>query len=181
VRRQVGLDGDATLLRHAKLPAEERLGGGRSKGDEYFRLEDGKLGVEPGTASRCLGSIRLLMDAALAAPDPLEVLHRVRDVRERAVDTGCFESLVEDPPRRADERTAGEILLVPGLLAHEHDLGRRLSFAEHGLRPGLPEVARLAIGRIGAELIERPCLRLEQRVLGHPARVYPRQARLKRE
>ena len=48
---------------------------------------------------------------------------------------------VEHLAGRADERAAGEILLVARLLADEHDRGVERAFAEHGLRRALVEGA----------------------------------------
>ena len=68
-----------------------------------------------------LERVRLLVDPALAARLPLEVLDGVRDVGP-PVDPGLGHALVEDSPGGADERPSGSILLVAGLLADEHDL-----------------------------------------------------------
>ena len=72
------------------------------------------------------------------------MLDRVRDVGEPAVDPGGRQPLVEDAPGRADEGLTGEVLLVAGLLADEDDLRALQPLAEHRLRPGFPQVARLA-------------------------------------
>src|SRR5919109_70307 len=152
--RELGL-GVAAVLRDAKVAAEQRLRGGRAEGDENARLHDRELGVQPRATRGDLGPVRLLVDAPLPARLPLEVLDDVRDVRERAVDAGLLERPVEQLPGRADERFAGLVLLIAGLLADEHRLRFRQSFAEDGLRPGLPEVARLASGGSVAERLER--------------------------
>ena len=60
------------------------------------------------------------MDPALAALLELEMLDRIGDVGLGAVDPGLLQRLVEDLPRRADERVAGQILLIAGLFADEH-------------------------------------------------------------
>ena len=49
-------------------------------------------------------------------------------------------------PPSPDERLARQVLLVPRLLAHEHQLSSRRSLAENGLGGVLPEVAGLAGG-----------------------------------
>ncbi len=113
------------------------------------------FGIEPRPAGRELGRARLLVDPALAASLPLEVLDRVRDVGELAVDSGRLEPLVENAPGRPDERLSGQILLVPGLLANEDDLGGAPALPEDGLRARLPEVARPAAGGRLAELRQR--------------------------
>ena len=71
-------------------------------------------------------------------PHELEVLDRVGDVDQAAVDAGGFETLVQQSPRRAHERAPLPVLLVAGLLAHEHHLGVPGTLAEHrlgGVRP----------------------------------------------
>src|SRR5919204_451574 len=87
---------------------------------EDLRLHDRKLGFEPGPAGRHLCPVRLLVDSALPARLPFEVLDGVRDVRGRAVDPGLHEGFVQDPPGGPYERLAGSVLLIARLLAHEH-------------------------------------------------------------
>src|SRR5205807_9324739 len=98
-----------------------------------------------------LGPVRLVVDAALAARLPLEVLDGVRDVDAAAVDAGGGERLVKDAPCRPDEGTAREILPVARLLADEHQLRTRRAFAEDGLRRVPPELAGAAVGGVVGE------------------------------
>src|SRR5215207_8618298 len=93
VRREVGLDGHAALLRHPELPAEQSLRRGRAEADEHLRLDRLELGLEPRAARGDLRPVRLCVNAPLAARLPLEVLDDVRDERERTVDAGLFEAL----------------------------------------------------------------------------------------
>ena len=82
------------------------------------------------------------------------MLDDVGDVDGVAVDAGLDEGPVEQLARRSDERMAGQVLLVAGLLAQEHQLGSGLAFAEDGLGRVAVQVAGLA-GRGGmAELVE---------------------------
>ena len=60
------------------------------------------------------------MDAALALRRPLEVLDHVGDVDLGAVDARRLQRLVEHAAGRSHERPALLVLLVAGLLAHEH-------------------------------------------------------------
>jgi hypothetical protein len=55
-------------------------------------------------------------------------MHRGQDVRGQAAGG-------------TDERTAGQVLLVPRLLADEHHLGLRPALTEDRLRPALGERA----------------------------------------
>ena len=154
--RELGLDELAAVLGHAELTRRAATARRWRRGrTSTSRLHHGQLGLEPRAAGRDLRPVRLLVDAALAARLPLEVLDGVRDVDVDAVDPRRLERLVEQPARRADERLPGLVLLVAGLLAHEHHLGRPRPLSEHGLRPHLPEVAapagcgRLAEGAQG--------------------------------
>src|SRR5207247_7648629 len=123
--------------------------------DENMRLDDCELGVEPRAARGDLRPVWLLVDAALSARLPLEVLDHVRDVGERAVDACVCERLVQESSGRPDERGAGPVFLVAGLLADEHDLGLRRAFSEDRLRARLPERAGLAAGGCLRQLLER--------------------------
>jgi len=58
------------------------------------------------------------------------VLYRVRDVDRVTVDSRGVEGFVQDAPRRADERLAGDVLFVARLLADEDDLGGPAALAE---------------------------------------------------
>jgi hypothetical protein len=82
------------------------------------------------------------------------MLYRVGDVNLRTVDAGLFQRAVEHLPRRSDERLAGEVFLVAGLLADQHDPGLLRAFAEHGLRRAFPEMTGAAIGGLLAEGFE---------------------------
>lgn len=77
----------------------------------------------------------------------LKCFHRVGHVRAPPIDPGRLQRGVQQPPGRADERRAGNILLVAGLLADHHERGARLAGAEHRLRPSLPQRAPAAAAR----------------------------------
>ena len=144
--REVQVQQLAAVLRDAEVPSEEGLRRGRAEQDKDPWLDDRELGFEPRAAGSHLGPVRLLVDAALPASLPLEVLHGVRDVRRRPVDAGRLERLVEEPARGPDERPAGLVLLIARLLANEHCRGLAGALTEDRLRPDLPEVATLAAG-----------------------------------
>src|SRR3954465_2191764 len=151
---QVRLHGNAALARDPELAPEQRLRGRRSEADEHARPDDLELRLEPGIAGRNLGPVWLLVDAPLAACDPLEVLDDVGQIDLLPVDARVCERLVEELPGRADERPAELVLLVAGLLADEHRLGVLGALAEHDLRPRLVEVARGAAGGLFAQFGE---------------------------
>src|SRR5437667_3237642 len=87
------------------------------------------------------------------------MLHRVGDVDiVLAIDADLIEHAVEISPGGPDERMAGQILLIAGLLADEHHEGVARAFAENGLRRVAVQVAAVAVGSGGAKLREREAL-----------------------
>src|SRR5438105_14607102 len=72
------------------------------------------------------------------------MLDRVGNVDALPVDPGGSQAFVEQLSRRPHERLARQVLLVPRLLADEHQLSSRRSLAEHGLGGVLPEAASSA-------------------------------------
>ena len=65
-RGEVRLDGNASVLADPELTAEQRLGSGGAEADEYLRLQQRELGVQPRPAGGDLGGVRLLVDPSLA-------------------------------------------------------------------------------------------------------------------
>src|SRR5438034_9884676 len=154
-RRERRLYERGALRGDLELGADDRLRRRRSEADDCARLDDLNLRLQPRTAGVDLPGVRLLVDAALAARLPLEVLDDVGDVDPRPVDARFDQRLVEQSAGGTDERAANEILAVARLLADEHH-GRSLPpFAEHRLRAGLPEIAGLAAGRDRLQLLDR--------------------------
>jgi hypothetical protein len=143
----------------AELRSEQRLPGRRAEHDDHLRVDELELGVEPLLARHDLPPVRLVVEAALAACLPLEVLDRVREIHVAPLDLRVGERLVEDASGRSDERVAGEVLAVAGLLAHQHHAGRRRAFPEHGLRRPTVEIAGFAVRGVGRHLLERARLR----------------------
>jgi hypothetical protein len=135
------LDRLAAVLRHPEAAPEERLSRRRAERNEHVRSDESQLGVEPRPARGELRRVGLVVDPALAARLPLEVLDRVRDVHLTAIDAGFLECFVEHAAGGPDERMTGDVFLVTGLLADEHYLRRCRAFTEHGLRCVAPQVA----------------------------------------
>ena len=69
---------------------------------------------------------------------PLEVLYDICYVDFVAVDSCQAQSLIQYFSRRSYERAAGQIFLIPGLFAHEHNRRFRRPVAKHGLRRRFP-------------------------------------------
>ena len=70
------------------------------------------------------------------------MLHRIGDIDLAAVDAGFLQRAIEHLPGGTDERLAGEVFLVAGLLADQHDRGVLRAFAEHGLGRVFPQMDR---------------------------------------
>jgi hypothetical protein len=102
------VSGDAHVVAH------ERLGSRRTKEHEHLGAHQSKLGLEPWQTGSGLDPVRALVQTPLATGRraPFEVLDDVRDEDRLAIDPGRLERLVEDPPGRADERRAFDVLVV---------------------------------------------------------------------
>jgi len=107
------------VVADAEPAAEDRLAGHRAHGHGDPGPDRRELRFQPAAAGHYLGSVGALVDAALPAGLPLEVLDRVRDVGVVARDAAVTERAVEEMPGRADEGVALLVLLVPGLLADQ--------------------------------------------------------------
>lgn len=124
--------------------------GGRPQGDHQFGLHGEEFLVQPGAARGDLAHRRGLVHAPLArlfGLVELEVLDGVGEPQPVAVETGLGQGPVQQPPGRAHERRPLPVLLVAGLLAHQHQPGVLVARAED--RPGGPLVqgATAAAGR----------------------------------
>src|SRR3954469_14262250 len=131
----------AAVAGDAKGRTEQSLCGRRAEQNENPRLDGCELCVEPLAARGELAAVRLIVDAGFAPSPPLEVLDGVGDVDAVTIDAGRSERLVEYATRRPNEGAAGDVLMVAGLLADQHQLGVGGSFAEHRLRRIPPETA----------------------------------------
>src|SRR5260370_27078258 len=119
-RSNIGSQPLAAARAHAEAPAQNSLGSGGAKQDQYFRPDNVYLGVEPRPALRDFDHIRLLVDAALAPRLPLEMLDDVGNVNVAAVDAGGRQGLVQHRARRAGTRAPFRVPFVPRLLANNH-------------------------------------------------------------
>src|SRR4051812_5791245 len=89
------VDDLSASLRHLERPSQQRLRGRCAKADDHLRSNGVNFGIEPRTAGRDLDRVRLLVNAALAARLPLEVLHGIGDVHLLSIDAGLYERFVE--------------------------------------------------------------------------------------
>ncbi|OBH78330.1 hypothetical protein A5682_21205 [Mycobacterium mantenii] len=124
----------AALRGHPKIGSQQRLCGGGAQADDDLRSHHLDLGDQPGPARDDLGAARLLVDASLAAlAGELEVLDRVGLIDDVRIDAGVLQGAGQQSPRRPDERLAGAVLLVTGLLAHQHQRRAGMPAAEDRL------------------------------------------------
>src|SRR5262249_20251040 len=112
--------------------------------------------VEPDAAALDLVGVRTLVQAPLAAHLVLEVLDGIGDEGIRPLDPRFRQRPVENPPGGADERLAGKVFLVAGLLADQHHMGVPVSFPGHGLGRMLIERAARADILGPGKLWQRP-------------------------
>ena len=137
---------DAAAAQDAELRSQERLRRDRAHQDEHVGRDDVDLGAQPRPAGDDVGSQRTLVEPALAARLPAEVLDGVGEVDAAAIDAGTLERVVEHTPRRADEQRALDVLAVARLLADKRQARLARPLAEHDLRASLPEIAAAAVG-----------------------------------
>jgi hypothetical protein len=95
VRSKSGFKKFSALFRYAKFWAEQGLSGGGAEHDDYLRLDERDLSLEPGTASRNFLRVRFFVNAAFAARLLLKMFDNIGDVSLRAIDAGFFQSAVE--------------------------------------------------------------------------------------
>ena len=129
----------AALLEDLEFGVDEGLGGGVAEGDDDFGLHFKDFGEDPGFAVMDFFFAGFVVEAALALGFKFEVFDGVGEVEFLAVEAGFFEGLVEEFTGRADEGTAGDVLLIAGLFADDHDAGIGWAFAEDGLGGGFVE------------------------------------------
>src|SRR5690349_2465626 len=146
VRRERRFDELAAWFGDAKLWTEKWLGGRSAERDDHLGFDQRELGLEPGTTSGNLSRIRFLVNAAFATRLPFEMFDDVGDVGLFAIDAGISERIVEKLAGRTNERFAGQIFFVAGLLADKQYVRASRAFAENGLRSFFPEIAGFAIG-----------------------------------
>ena len=102
------------------------------------------LALQPHIAGLDLADARVLVDAALAAHLVFEVLDGVGDVGRVAAEACLFQRAGEHLPGWTHERLAREVLLVAGLLAHDHQIGVLRPDACNPLCRAFPQIAAAA-------------------------------------
>src|ERR1700756_2490709 len=100
----------------SKRHAQQRLSGRCAEQDNHVRFQRLDLGDEPGPTSDDFGPARLLVYPALAVlAGELEVLDGVGLIRQLRINARVAERPRKQPPGRADERQALDVLAVAGL------------------------------------------------------------------
>src|SRR6185369_3249893 len=94
-----------------------------------------------------------LVEPALAARLPFEMLDRIGDVRGRGIDPRFAQESPQQLAGGADEGTADEVFLVARLLAHQQNGGVSAAFARDALRRPLPQGAAATVIEL---LLARP-------------------------
>ena len=112
---------------------EHAAGGGGAERHDRRRPHDRALDLEPDLAAIDLVDVGALVQPPLAAHLVLEMLDRVGDENVGSVNSGFRERPVEHVPGRTDKRLAGQIFFVPGLLAHQHEMGVAPAFTRYRL------------------------------------------------
>jgi len=98
---------------------------------------------------------RPLVDPALAARLPLEVLDGIGEVGDALVEPCLAHRLAQELTGRADERLAAAILLLAGGLADKHQRRIPRADAEHDRSPRRVELAPRALAELGPDLRQR--------------------------
>ena len=113
----------SALTSHAEFAPQQRLRCRRTEADENMRLHHPKFSVEPGAASMNFGVSRLFVNAFLSSlsSHPFEMLNDIRQENVRPFNSCFFQCLVEQSAGRTDKRMAGQVFLIAGLFADEHD------------------------------------------------------------
>ena len=137
-------------------PAEQAARRRRAERDDDRRLHHRPFQVEPDLAALDFVGVGTFVQAPLAAHLMLEMLHCVGDEDLRARDLRLRQGVVEDLAGGPDKRLAGEVFLVAGLLAHQHELSAPASFARDGL--GCILIKRTTRARVlgSGQLRQRP-------------------------
>lgn len=129
----------SSILSDTEGFTEQSLSGGRSEADDDIGLNLFDFCIEPGAAGGDFTCAGLLVDAALAARFPFEMLHCVGDIDFVASDAGFGEALIEQQAGESDEGRALNIFAVAGLFAHEDEPGASAAGPEDSLSSVLIE------------------------------------------
>src|SRR5882762_10170838 len=136
-------------LEHRSIHSEQRLGGGGAEGHDHLGFDHCDLPHQ----KRRAGCTLLALGLAIAR---WAALHDVRDVDLLALDPHGFDHVVEQLPGAPHEGFALFVFVGARPLAHEHQLGLRITYPEYDLLPSLlMEHTARAIAQIFADNLQR--------------------------
>jgi hypothetical protein len=151
---------------NSKVTSQQGLGCGRAETHDKLRMYRLYLGLEPWTASAHFLQTRLLMQTALAAKFPLEVLDCICNVNRTALDSCLFHASTEEFSRRSNKWLSRLVFLVSRLFADEQDRGARRTLSKYGLSCFTEKVASAAILGGSPQRDKIPALRQEEQCGG---------------
>src|SRR5262249_36006888 len=122
--------------------------GRRSERDDRAWTHSRDFAVEPHTARQHFFTVGAFVNSSLAARRPLEVFEGVGEIHARDVEPGLLDRAAKKPPRLTDERQAGTILFIAGLLSNEHELRGSRTGTKNSLRRVLPQRTVVAAERL---------------------------------
>src|SRR5688572_17446980 len=140
-RRERGQKKLAAIPRDFWGRSEQRSRGRGAESDDDCGLYRRDLVIEPQSAREYLFAVRPFVNPSLAARLPLEMLDRVGQINLCRIETGFRQRVAQQLPGWTHEWLAGEVLLISGLLADQHQPRIRRTLAEHRLGGALPKVA----------------------------------------
>ena len=115
-----GVDELAALFHDRYRLSDNRLCGRSPEADKNLGLHYFYFDLEPWPACNNLANRRLLMQAPLATPDPLKVLHRIGHVNFIAGNSRVFQRPVKHAAGWPYEGFTFLIFYVARLLTHQH-------------------------------------------------------------
>src|SRR5713101_4876243 len=136
-------------LHHRSIHRQQRLRRHRSQRDDYLRFNHRDLPHQKRRASGALVALRRAITRGAA-------LHDVRDVHLLALDPHRFDHVVEQLPGASHEGLALFVFIGARPLAHKHQLGVWIPYADYDLLPSLlMEHAARAVAQVFADDLQR--------------------------
>src|SRR5260370_38398320 len=124
--------------------AENGLRRCRTHCHDEVGLNDPQFLFQPRTARCDFARVRLLMNPAFSAGLPFEVLHSVRDVNLRPIDSSVRERAIHNFASRTYEWFARDIFVIARLLANQHHRYALGTFAKNRLGRSLVQMTSSA-------------------------------------
>lgn len=114
------MEGLTALSGEPEFAAEKRSRRSRAQTSDDPRTDKVDLSFQPRTAGFDFSDRWFFVDSAFAAVLKFEMFYGIRNVNGFSLDSGVFESAIEQPAGGSHKRPAGEVLLVTRLLADEN-------------------------------------------------------------